>query len=147
LLLVAYASMHETVIRLKGGDPLLFGRASEEIESLHKANVVYEIIPGISAAFGAAAAAVLSLTDRRLASQVLFTTFSRNAELQSRGWREATADTTLAIYMPGTEYAEVAARLMDAGLSADTPCAVISQATRADQQIRWTSVGALFEEQ
>jgi len=147
LLLVAYASKHETVIRLKGGDPLLFGRASEEIETLRKANVAYEIVPGISAAFGAAAAAGVSLTDRRAASQVLLTTFSRNDEVKSLGWREITADTTLVIYMPGTDYAEVAARLLDAGLSADTPCAVISQATRADQQIRWTSVGALFEEQ
>jgi len=146
-LLVSYAAGHEVVVRLKGGDPLLFGRASEEIEALRKANVAFEIIPGISAAFGAAAAAGISLTDRRAASQVLFTTFSRGGDVKSLGWREVTADTTLAIYMPGTDYAEVATRLMDAGLSADTPCAVISQATRADQQVRWTNVQALFEEQ
>jgi uroporphyrin-III C-methyltransferase len=146
-LLVANAAKHEVVVRLKGGDPLLFGRASEEIEALRKANVLYEIVPGISAAFGGAAATGISLTDRRAASQVLFTTFSRDDSVKSLGWREVTRDTTLAIYMPGTDYAEVATRLMDAGLSADTPCAVISQATRADQQVCWTSVGALFEEQ
>lgn len=146
-LLVAYAAKHEVVVRLKGGDPLLFGRASEEIEALRKANVPFEVVPGISAAFGAAAAAGISLTDRRAASQVLFTTFSRGESVKSLGWHEVTADTTLAIYMPGTDYAEVAARLLDVGLSAEIPCAVISQATRAEQQIRWSSIGALFEEQ
>jgi len=146
-LLVSYAARYEIVVRLKGGDPLLFGRASEEIEALRKTNVAYEIIPGVSAAFGAAAAAGISLTDRRAASQVLFTTFSRgDSVVKSLGWREVTADTTLAIYMPGSDYSEVATRLMDAGLSADTPCAVISQATRTDQQIHWTSVSALFDE-
>jgi uroporphyrin-III C-methyltransferase len=146
-LLVAYAARHAVVVRLKGGDPLLFGRASEEIEALRRANVPFEIVPGISAAFGAAAAAGISLTDRRVASQVLFTTFSRGESVKSLGWREVTADTTLAIYMPGTDYAEVAARLLDAGLSAEVPCAVISQATRAEQQILWSNVAALFDEQ
>jgi len=146
-LLVDYSGKHETVVRLKGGDPLLFGRAAEEIEALRLANVPFEVIPGISAAFGAAASAGISLTDRRAASQVLFTAFSRGESLKSLGWREVTADTTLAIYMPGTDYAEVAARLLDAGLDVDTPCAVVSQATRAEQQICWSSVGALFEEQ
>ena len=67
-LLVDYATRHETVVRLKGGDPLLFGRASEEIEALRRANVAYEIVPGITASFGAAAAAGFSPTDRRVAS-------------------------------------------------------------------------------
>ena len=146
-LLVSYAGKHEVVVRLKGGDPLLFGRASEEIEALRKANVPFEVVPGISAAFGAAAAAGFSLTDRRAASQVLFTTFSRGDSVKSLGWREVTADTTLAIYMPGTDYAEVAARLLDVGLSAEIPCAVISQATRTDQKILWSNIGALFHEQ
>jgi uroporphyrin-III C-methyltransferase len=146
-LLVAYAAKHEVVVRLKGGDPLLFGRASEEIDALRIANVSFEVVPGISAAFGAAAAARFSLTDRRAASQVLFTTFSRGDSVKNLGWREVTADTTLAIYMPGTDYSEVAARLLDAGLSAETPCAVISEATRAEQKTRWSNVGGLFNEE
>lgn len=146
-LLVAYAQKHEVVIRLKGGDPLLFGRASEEIDALRVAQVPFEIVPGVSAAFGAAASAGISLTDRRAASQVLFTTFSRGDSVKSLGWREVTADTTLAIYMPGTDYSEVAARLLDAGLSADTPCAIISHATRTEQQICWSDINALFDEQ
>jgi len=146
-LLVSYAEKLAIVVRLKGGDPMLFGRASEEIDALRIANTPFEIVPGISAAFGAAASAGFSLTDRRAASQVLFTTFSRGDSVKSLGWREVTADTTLAIYMPGTDYAEVAARLLDAGLSSEIPCAVISNATRADEQIHWSNVGALFEEQ
>src|SRR5215831_11750491 len=145
-LLVSYAAKHHVVVRLKGGDPLLFGRASEEIEALRKANVPFEIIPGITAAFGAAAAAGFSLTDRRIASQVLFTTFSREDGIKSLGWREVTPDTTLAIYMPGTDYAEVARRLLDAGVPVETSCAIVSHATRSEQQIVWSSIGALFEE-
>ncbi|GAC1638370.1 MAG: hypothetical protein NVS9B14_18890 [Candidatus Acidiferrum sp.] len=145
-LLVDYSNRQEVVVRLKGGDPMLFGRASEEIEALRRAGISFEIIPGISAAFGAAAAAGFSFTDRRTASQVLFTTFSRGSSVKGLGWREVTADTTLAIYMPGTDYAEVATRLLDAGLDSETPCVVISHATRAEQQIRWTSVHSLFDE-
>jgi uroporphyrin-III C-methyltransferase len=146
LLLVDFSNKCETVVRLKGGDPLLFGRAAEEIEALRLANVPFEVIPGISAAFGAAASAGFSLTDRRAASQVLFTTFSRGESTEGLGWREVTADTTLAIYMPGTDYAEVATRLLDAGMEIGTPCAVISHATRSEQQILWSNIGALFEE-
>jgi len=146
-LLVAYAGRNNVVVRLKGGDPMLFGRASEEMEALRRASVSFEVVPGVSAAFGAAASAGFSLTDRRVASQVLFTTFSRGASAKSLGWREVTSDTTLAIYMPGVDYAEVAARLVGAGLDPQIPCAVISHATRAEQQIRWTNIAALFDEE
>src|SRR5438445_10412605 len=79
-LLVSYAQTRQTVVRLKGGDPTIFGRAGEEIEALRKAGIEYEIVPGISAALGAAATAGISLTDRRVASQILFTTFSRGSD-------------------------------------------------------------------
>src|ERR1700743_1123974 len=79
-LLVSYANSHEVVIRLKGGDPTLFGRAGEEIEALREAQVPFEIVPGITAALGAAAAARISLTDRRAASQLVITTYSRGEE-------------------------------------------------------------------
>jgi len=149
-LLVSYAGRNKIVMRLKGGDPLLFGRAGEEIEALRRAGVDFEIIPGITAAAGAAAGAKISLTDRRVASQVLFTTFSRgeSGRFLDRGlnWAAVTPETTIAIYMPGTNYGEVAARLVENGLSPETPCVVVSQATRADQQIRWSSVAALSSE-
>ncbi len=70
-LLVSYAQDHKIVVRLKGGDPGIFGRAGEEIDALRRASVPFEIVPGITAATAAAAAAGISLTDRRAASQVL----------------------------------------------------------------------------
>jgi uroporphyrin-III C-methyltransferase len=142
-LLVSYATKTEIVVRLKGGDPLLFGRAGEEIEALRRAQVDFEIVPGITAAIGAAAGARISLTDRRAASQVLFTTFSRGETGNWLNWAAVTPETTIAIYMPGTHYGEVAARLVENGLSPETPCVVVSQATRAEQQVRWTNIAAL----
>jgi uroporphyrin-III C-methyltransferase len=146
-LLVSYARRGKIVVRLKGGDPLLFGRAGEEMEALRRAGVAFEISPGITAAVGAAAAAKISMTDRRVASQVLFTTFSRGdtARLVDDGlnWAAITPETTIAIYMPGIRYGEVAARLVENGLAPETPCVVVSQATRPEQQVCWTNVAAL----
>jgi uroporphyrin-III C-methyltransferase len=145
-LLVNYATKNRIVVRLKGGDPLLFGRAGEEIEALRSARAEFEIVPGITAAVGAAAGAKISLTNRRVASQVLFTTFSRGETGNWVNWAAVTPETTIAIYMPGTHYGEVADRLVENGLSPETPCVVVSQATRAEQQIRWTSIAALGNE-
>jgi uroporphyrin-III C-methyltransferase len=142
-LLVSYARKHEVVVRLKGGDPLLFGRAGEEIEALNHAQIDFEIVPGITAAIGAAAAAKISLTDRRVASQVLFTTFSRVEAKNWINWEAITPETTIAIYMPGRHYEEVAERLLESGLSPETPCLVVSQATHAEQQVRWSNLAAL----
>jgi uroporphyrin-III C-methyltransferase len=145
-LLVSYATKAKIVVRLKGGDPLLFGRAGEEIEALRKSQVDFEIVSGITAAVGAAASAKISLTDRRVASQVLFTTFSRGETGGWLDWAAVTPDTTIAIYMPGTHYGEVADRLVENGLAPETPCVVVSQATRAEQQVRWTNIAALGSE-
>lgn len=144
-LLVDYARQKKLVIRLKGGDPLLFGRAGEEMEALRRAGIDFEVVPGITAAIGAAAAVKLSLTDRRAASQVLFTTFSRQEPHNWLNWAAITPQTTIAIYMPGTHYAEVAARLIENGLSPETPCVVVSHATRAEQQVRYSHLAALSD--
>ena len=113
-------------------------------------SVEFEIDPGITAAIGAAAGAKISLTDRRVASQVLFTTFSRGetGHFLDGGvnWAAVTPETTIAIYMPGTHYGEVAARLIENGLSPETPCVVVSQASRAEQQVRWSSIAVLSSE-
>ena len=146
-LLVSHAESRTTVVRLKGGDPSLFGRAGEELEALRQADIPYEMVPGISSAMGAAAAAGISLTDRRVASQVLFSTFSRSPERGNLEWSQLTADTTLVLYMPGSDYREVAERLRDSGLPADLPCVIVSRATSAEQQVRWTSVGSLHTEE
>jgi uroporphyrin-III C-methyltransferase len=154
-LLVSHAARQEAVIRLKGGDPLVFGRAGEEIEALRRAAVPFEIVPGITAALGAAAAAGVSLTDRRAASQIVITTFSRGSDpvtsdpfavTQQLDWAGVSKSTTLVLYMPGADYAEVARRLLDAGQPEDLPCVIVSNATGPRQEIRWTSVGGLADE-
>jgi uroporphyrin-III C-methyltransferase len=146
-LLVSAAAHHSVVVRLKGGDPLIFGRAGEEIEALRNAGVDFEVVPGITAALGAAAAAGISLTDRRAASQVVISTFSRETEGAAMDWGAISSTTTLALYMPGPDYAEVARRLREGGLPGDLPCVVVSNATGAAQQIRWTSVARLPSEE
>lgn len=146
-LLISAAASHAVVVRLKGGDPLVFGRAGEEIEALRNARVDFEIVPGITAALGAAAAAGISLTDRRAASQIVFSTFSRGTEGAAMDWGAITSSTTLVLYMPGPDYAEVAHRLREGGLPDDLPCVVVSSASLAQQQIRWTSVAQLAHEE
>jgi len=145
-LLIDAASHHQIVVRLKGGDPLLFGRAGEEIEALRAANLPFEIVPGISAAFGAAAAAQISLTDRRAASRVLFTTFSRSEESRAYSAVPIAPDTTVVVYMPGPDYSEVSRWLLDSGLVPETPCQIISKATQRDQSIRVTTIAALHSQ-
>jgi uroporphyrin-III C-methyltransferase len=146
-LLVSYAASHEIVVRLKGGDPAIFGRAGEELEALREAHVEFEVVPGVTAALGAAAAGGISLTDRRVAAQVLFTTFSRRIGATAMDWGCLTPTTTLVLYMPGPDYAEVSQRLLEAGLPKDLPCAVVSQASSSSQQICWTNVGRLAAEE
>lgn len=146
-LLVSYGRTGKTVVRLKGGDPSIFGRAGEEIEALRRAGIEYEIVPGISAALGAAAAAGIPLTDRRVASQILLTTFSRGMDGSVMDWGSVTSTTTLVLYMPGADYAEVSERLVEGGLPADLPCAIVSHATDAQQQVRWSNVGGLASEE
>jgi uroporphyrin-III C-methyltransferase len=145
-LLVSYAAQHAAVIRLKGGDPLIFGRAGEEIEALRNAGIEFEIVPGITAALGAAAAAAISLTDRRAASQVVIATFSCGSDAATMNWAAISTNTTLVLYMPGADYAEVAHRMREAGLPDDWPCAIVSNATTSQQQIRRTTVAGLGHE-
>jgi len=145
-LMVSYAKSHEVVVRLKGGDPLLFGRAGEEITALREAGVAFEIVPGITAGFGAAAAGEFSLTDRRVASQVLFTTIQRDTDNRSIQWGGISSTTTLVLYMPGTDYARVMRQLRDAGWPEDMPCAIVSHASAKDQAIRSTVLAKLADD-
>jgi uroporphyrin-III C-methyltransferase len=142
-LLVASAREHRTVVRLKGGDPLLFGRAAEEIQALRAAHIDFEIIPGISAAFGAAAAAKISLTDRRLASHVLFTTYSRAPEMPVLPLLGITSETTIVVYMPGVDYSGVSHWLLESGIVSDTPCLLVSKASQREQSVRSATLSQL----
>jgi len=144
-LMVQSAREGKIVARLKSGDPLLFGRAGEEMEALRAAGIEFEVIPGVTAALGAAASARISLTDRRHASRVVFVTAHREGGTGLTNERHVAADTTYVIYMPGHRYAELAAELRAAGIGSEIPCAVISRATTKDQAIFRTTVGRLAE--
>jgi uroporphyrin-III C-methyltransferase len=144
-LMVQLARQGKIVARLKCGDPLLFGRAGEEMEALRAAGIDFDVIPGITAALGAAASAQISLTDRRHASRVVFVTAHREGGTGLRNERHVAADTTYVIYMPGNRYAELAAELLAAGIGAEIPCVVISRATTKDETIFRTTVRQLPE--
>jgi uroporphyrin-III C-methyltransferase / precorrin-2 dehydrogenase / sirohydrochlorin ferrochelatase len=142
--LCAYAKAGQTVVRLKGGDGAIFGRASEEMDALRAANIPFSIVPGITAASAAAAAAGVSLTDRRLGSALVFLTAQRCRGNPPPNWKAvAELGGAAAIYMPGGHVDQLARELMDGGLDQDTPCFVVSKASRADQQVVETTVGEL----
>src|SRR6202167_136954 len=133
-LMVTLAASGLQVVRLKSGDPLIFGRAGEEIEALRRANVEYEIVPGVTSALGAAAAAGIPLTDRRMASTVVIAAGQRADEDSASDWRRlAGNESTFVVYMPGSDYGEIADRLLSAGFAKEPPCAIVSRATTRQQ--------------
>jgi len=143
-LMVALASSGLRVVRLKGGDPLIFGRAGEEIETLRRNNIPFEIVPGVTSAMGAAAAAQIPLTHRRASSALVLITAHQASEkdaAEKDAWSKFVASgATLVIYMPGQNYSDIAKRLTAAGLAGATPCAVISRATTRHQRTHRTTV-------
>ena len=142
--LVRYGTEGRSVVRLKGGDGTIFGRASEEIEALRAAGVPFTIVPGVTAASGAAAAAGVSLTDRRAGSALVFLTAQRCKGNPPPNWRAIAAlGGTAAIYMPGGHEADVAAQLLEAGLHPETSCLVIASATRPEERLVETTLSGL----
>jgi uroporphyrin-III C-methyltransferase len=142
--MVGLADSGMQVVRLKSGDPMMFGRAGEEIDSLRKAGIPCEIVPGVTSAFGAAAAAQIPLTHRRLSSAVVFLTAHQASESDAVNWSKlAGSGSTLVIYMPGQNFGEISARLAMAGLASSTPCALISRASTARQNAFRTTIGDL----
>ncbi len=143
-LVVALADSGLNVIRLKSGDPLIFGRGGEEIETLRRAGIPYEIVPGVTSALGAAATAEIPLTHRRASSAVVLITAQQASESEATDWsRLAGSGATLVIYMPGRNYPDLAAKLTAAGLRGATPAAIISRATSSQQQTHVTTIADL----
>jgi uroporphyrin-III C-methyltransferase len=143
-LMIGLADSGLNVIRLKSGDPLIFGRAGEEIEALRRASVSYEIVPGVTSALGAAASAQIPLTHRNISSALVFITAQQAADSDAADWSKlAGSDSTLVIYMPGKNYNELSAKLRAAGLAAETPCAIVSRATTPHQRTHVTTIADL----
>jgi uroporphyrin-III C-methyltransferase len=140
-LMVSGARSGLMVVRLKGGDPEIFGRLGEEIEALREADIDFEIVPGVTAACAAAASEHIPLTDRQLASELIFLTFHRaSGRSPGQGWRRLSASATIVLYMPGSNYEELTAQLCQAGLSPDTPCLIVASASRPEEQRHLTTI-------
>ena len=147
-LLVELASLGSDVVRLKGGDPLIFGRAGEELEALREAGIEVEIIPGVSSALAAAAAAQIPITHRELASSIVFLAGHHAKGQSADGVADSVTErlsskTTYAVYMPGYGYAAMSDRLIAAGLSSATPCAIVSQVATPGERVYRTTLGEL----
>lgn len=125
----------QTVVRLKAGDPFVFGRGGEEIDALRAAGLAYTIVPGITAALGCAAAAGIPLTHRRIASSVTF--------LSGHSAGGAPGGNTTVIYMGAAEAASVRDRLLGAGADPTTPVAIVENGTRPDQRVSTGRLGDL----
>jgi uroporphyrin-III C-methyltransferase len=143
-LMVTLAASGSQVVRLKGGDPLIFGRAGEEIAALRKAGIEFEIVPGITAAQGAASSVQIPLTHRQSSHALVFVTGHSASGADPTNWRAVVSlGATVVIYMPGHDYSEIARKLRTAGLPDETPCAIISQATTSGEQVFSTNVANL----
>ena len=142
-LLVQYAQQGKRVVRLKGGDPFVFGRGGEELQVLQAASIPYRVVPGITAALGATAYAGIPLTHRQFAQTATFITGHCQADGSDVDWHSlALSRHTLVVYMGTINAATIATQLQQHGRSADTPVAVISNGTRANQQV---STGVLSD--
>lgn len=130
-LIIAEAKRGRRVVRLKGGDPMIFGRAAEEIEICRANGIAVEVIPGITAALGAAAELQLPLTDRRHAQRLQFVTgHAKSGRAPQHDWASlARDDVTTVFYMGARTFAEMLPQMLSAGLPPDMPALAISGAT------------------
>ncbi len=144
-LMLHHAGLGRSVLRLKSGDPLIFGRINEEIEALRAAGIPFEIVPGITSAFAAAAALETPLTDRDSASKlILATAHHAIGKPNSRVWDgDFPADSTLILYMPGRDFPALSASLIAGGIPPETPVAAVSRASTPEQQVGATTVAGL----
>lgn len=140
-LLVQYAQTHQLIVRLKGGDVSFFSNVLDELETLVQHKIPYEIIPGVTAASGAAAYAGIPLTARDHATAVRFLTLYKSSVVSVNQWKElAATDDTLVFYMSSETLDELVNQLLAHGAAADKKLAVIEQATTTYQQVYVSSL-------
>jgi uroporphyrin-III C-methyltransferase len=148
-LMLEHALAGRSVVRLKSGDPLVFGRASEEIAALTEAGIPFEIVPGITAAFAVAAALKTPLTDRGAASKLIFATAHHaedKLELTPKWEGAFPADATLVVYMPGRKFRALADELVASGIAPETPCVAVSKASTVEEQVLRTTLAGIMDE-
>jgi uroporphyrin-III C-methyltransferase len=142
--LVEAATRYENVVRLKGGDPMLFGRAQEEIDALKDGGIDYEVVPGITAALAASAQLGILLTRRGVARSVAFVTPRIGPNEAGSDWLASVAGADSAVlYMAAGQSAQIAQALIAAGKPGDLPVAVVESATLPDERRLFTSLSGL----
>jgi len=146
--LVEAARHYQHVVRLKGGDPMMFGRAQEEIEALNEAGIDYEVVPGITAALAASAALGVSLTRRGIARTVSFATPRVHAdagpnETESDWLTSAAAADSTVLYMAAGQAPNIARALIGAGKAGSTPVAIVENASLDNEQKFFTTLAGL----
>jgi uroporphyrin-III C-methyltransferase len=140
--MVLHALRNRSVVRLKSGDPLLFGRAAEEMAALAEAGVAFEIVPGITSGFAAAAALGCSLTDRNGASSVVITT-GHHAQSHVVSRQLQLEDATRIVYMPGRDLHQQAEEWLRQGLPPELPCAIVSHTGQPSEKIQCMTLAEL----
>ncbi len=148
-LMLEHAGAGRSAVRLKSGDPLLFGRASEEIAALTEAAIPFEIVPGITAAFAVAAELKTPLTDRGSASKLVFATAHHAAdklELTPKWEGAFPKDATLVVYMPGRRFRLLADELIGSGIDGQTPCVAVSNASTPEEQVLRTTLAQIQDD-
>lgn len=145
-LMLGYARDGKIVVRLKGGDPFIFGRGGEELEFLRSHDVDYSVVPGITAAFASAAYSGVPLTHRDHAASVRLLTACHRAGKAAEAWKElAQSRETLTFYMGVSRLTRTSEQLIEHGMSPDTPFALVQNATRQNQRTLYGSLGTLSE--
>ncbi len=144
-LMITHAQKGKHVVRLKGGDPFMFGRGGEEVQTLTKHHIRFEIIPGISAGLGAAAYSGISLTHRELSSGTIFIT-GHNAQSNDVDWKQIVqANLTVVVYMGIKNAKSISKKLIQNGLDEKTPVAIIQHATLPFQKEEFCNIIDLHE--
>jgi uroporphyrin-III C-methyltransferase len=141
-LMIESARQQLSVVRLKSGDPLVFGRAAEEMDALRAADIPFAVVPGITAAFAAAAQIGCSLTDRRSASSVELHTGHKATDADQAAPAESV---TRVLYMPGRGFRAFMEQRLEAGDAPAMPCCVISRAAQPEQSVQWSTLAELAD--